>query len=152
MVSLGHPLIPALCVCVCVRVCISMGVCTHPHTQIVGTREPSSCMRGTEAGFHFLPISLHDFPHLCSRPGQLSPTLLGIPAPLAFAYLSKKESYHPAQVSTLNRTRGITMAPVAATHCWATLHMSSSCTSVNKSLIFDVFLRGVSLLRMLVLV
>lgn len=67
-------------------------VCVHMHTpKCAGTLDPSSCMRCAETGFHFLRITLDDFPHLCSGPGQLSPTLLRFPARLAFTCLLKKD-------------------------------------------------------------
>lgn len=69
-------LIPALCVHV------------HVHApKCAATPDPSFRTRCAETGFHFLRTALHDFPHLCSRPGQLSPTLLRFPSRLAFACL-----------------------------------------------------------------
>lgn len=72
MVSLGHPLIPSLCVHVCAHVCARVCVpkYVHIHIQYVHGTAPILSMRCvTEiVGFHFPRITLHDFPHLCSHP------------------------------------------------------------------------------------
>lgn len=61
-------------VCIC--------ACARAHTQMCGDTRPILPYE-----VDFLRIALHDFPHLCSRPRRLSPTLLRFPPRLAFACL-----------------------------------------------------------------
>lgn len=103
MVSLGHPLIPALCACrVCAFVCACvcgvgvfiLYVLAHMlacvDTSLYVYRAPAllsvRCVKEI-VSFHFPHITLHDFPHLCSHPRQLSPTLLRFPGYLAITCL-----------------------------------------------------------------
>lgn len=95
MVSVGHSLILALCAChVCV--CVHVWICAHTHDGVYA--HSSLCGRDCSSvwwcvkeivRFHFPHITLHDFPHLCSHPRQLSPTLLRFPGHLAFPCLLK---------------------------------------------------------------